>query len=108
VLDHQDHRLAAHVEAGRDGRGLVLGGAGHHPDGLFLVEGGEHRLLVRIGHAENPAEVAVKRRLGDLLGVGGPRLAEEVLQRIDHERGGNGFGHRASWDGGNRPFIPRG
>jgi hypothetical protein len=108
MLDHQDHRLAAHVEPGGHGGRLVLGGAGHHADGLLLVERGEHRFLVRVGHAQDPAEVAVLRRLRDLLGVRGAGFAEEIPQGIDHERGGNGFGHRASWAGGNPPLYTTG
>ena len=93
VLDHENHRLAAHIEPGRDRRGLVLGGARHHADGFFLVERGEHGLLVRVGDAEDPAEVIVDRRLRDLGGQGGSGLAERVLQRVDDERCGNRLGH---------------
>ena len=49
------------------------------------------------GHAEDPAEVGVERRLRDLLGEGGAGLAEEVLEGVDDERRGDGFGHCASW-----------
>src|SRR5262249_24946261 len=97
VLDHEHHGLAADVEPARDGGGLVLGGAGEDADLLLLVEGGEHRLLVRVGHAQDPAEMRVLRRLGHLRDELLARLAKSVLERVDDERCGNGLWHDASW-----------
>src|SRR5262249_57708655 len=54
----------------------------------------------RVRHAEDPAEVRVHRRLGDLGGEGRPRLAERFLQRVDDERGRNGLGHPVFPGGG--------
>src|SRR5262249_12718026 len=63
-------------------------------------EGSQAGLLVGVRHAEDPAEVRVHRRLGDLGGEGRPRLAERVLQRVDDERGRNGLGHPVFPGGG--------
>ncbi len=105
MLDHQHHRLAPHVEPRADGGGLVLGGAGDDADRLFLVQRGEHGLLVRVRHAQDPAEVVVERRLRDLLGVGGPGVAKEIFEGVDDERRGNGFGHFASVGVGTAPIY---
>src|SRR4029077_20395427 len=64
-----------------------------HPESLFLVERGQHGLLVGVGHAEDPAELSAGRRSPALGGALGAGLAEGVLERIDDERRGNRFGH---------------
>src|SRR5439155_8614350 len=97
VLDRQHERLAAHPESGRHRLGLVLGRAGEHAQRALLVERREHGLLVRVRHADDPAEVLVTRAHA-FRGEGGARVAERVLERVDDERRGNRLGHRGLRD----------
>src|SRR5262250_3900610 len=60
---------------------------------------------MRVGHAQNPAEMLVARAHA-LGGERGARLAERVLERVDDERRGNRLGHRGLRDR-SRPILHR-
>ena len=98
VLDHHDHRLAGHVEPGGHRVGVVLGRARQHAQAPLLVERGQHALLVRVGHADDPAERILA------LAAAALRL-EDLLERVDDERGRDRFGH---WAPPGNARLPRG
>src|SRR5712691_3005049 len=85
VLDHEHRGLAPQVEPGGGRRCLVLGGAGHHPDRPLLVERGQHRPLVGVRHAQDPAQ--------RLVPASPTRLPERLLERVDDQRCGDRFRH---------------